>query len=285
MKKKSDLLKNKKAKVSFVFLLILFVFIGCGYLYFKKRNDNKYYGTISASEIAVMSLDSGKIQKIAINECDIVKENDLLIQLDAGLMDNKIKQIQAEIEYEKAKENLLKLKENTSLEEYLNCKKNKNQDSEVVNSKLKLLESIQSSHNLQLKKIVMLEAELSYYNEKKKNLFICSPCNGKIQNLFANKNQNVKSGEKLLTVLPTDRVWLTAKMPIAKYKIGDDFNIFIENYPGSKFKGKIFSVSNSNKNKSFGCVDVKLSVNQIKTRPNEAVLPLAGGMKACIKHE
>ncbi len=275
---------HKKIIKFFILFFLIFILISTPFLFIKKINNKSIYGHIVTKEIDVFSLESAKIQKILVHDNDFVKKNDLLIQFDTNIIDNKIKQIQACIDCEKTKENLLKFKEEKILEEYLNYKKDKN-DLKDINTKLKVLESVQLLHNILLKKIAKLQADLSFYNEKKNNLFIYSPCNGLIQNLNININQNIRCNDKLLTIADSDNIWLEAKIKKScKYKIGDNFCVFIENLPKSKYQGKIFYLS-LDKNSSSKEIDVKLSVNQLKMKPNEITHLLTNGMKAHFKYE
>lgn len=273
------------------FLLLIFVcffcfFLAYGYLYLKKIKSKVFIGTICAKEFEIFSLEAGKIKKIYVNENDLVKKNDLLVQFDTNLLDKKIQQIHAAIEYEGLRQNLLKIKEEKTLKEYLNLKKEKNCGLKEINSKLQLLESIQLLSSIQAKKISKLETELCLYNEKKKSFYIYSPCCGVVQNLGINSDQSIKDKEKLFTISDYENVWIEAKISnkeMAKYKIGNNCEIFIETFPESKFLGKIFNISNKPANSKF--FDIKLSVNQLKKNPNEATHLLVNGMKANIKYE
>lgn len=280
---------NRKKTINFSFIfLIFFVVVASRYIYVKKIYHKFYRGTIQTKEVNIYSLETGKIQKIFFSENDVICKNDLLIQLDSSLIDNNIKQVEASIELEKTKESLLKFKQDKVLEEYLSYKKDKNQNSNNANSKLKLYESLELERNFELKKIAKLEADLKVYKDKKNNLLIYSPCNGKIQNVNININQNVRSKDKLLTISDSDNIWLIAKLHFNKslnLKIGDNFFIQIEDYPDKKFQGKIFSISNIYKKKSISYVDVKVSVNQIKLNANETSLFPKNGMKAHLKYD
>lgn len=283
-----NLFKRKKIISFFSIFIIIFILIITRHFYFKKIYQHPITGTICSKEVEIYSLESGKIQKIFFDENDLIKKNDLLIQFDSSLIDKKINQIQATIEYEKTKQNLLKFDEEKILEEYLNCKKDNNNDQKGINSKLKILESLQLQRTIQQKKICKLETELYFQEERKKNLSIYSPCNGRIQNITVNTDQNIRSKDKLLTISDSDKIWLSAKIrnnKSLKYKIGDDFSIFIEEIPDSKFQGKIFFISNLEKNNRHQFVDIKLSINQLKMKPNEATHLLTNGMKAQFKYE
>jgi len=279
---------QKKTIKVLSFFFILFFLISLRYWHVKKIIHKPFFGTIFTKEIDVFSLEGGKIYKILITDDNYVKKNDLLIQLDTKFIDSKIKQIQTSIDYEKSKENLFRLKERKILEDYLNYKKNKKEESKEINNKLKILESIQILNNIQKRKISKLEAELSFYNERKNNNFICSPCSGQVQNLNAYVNQNIKANEKLLKISDSENTWLKVKIINKKafnYKIGDNFNIYIEDFPDSKYQGKIFYISNEKSEKKDKYIDIKLSINQLKMRPNEITHLLTNGMKAYIKYE
>lgn len=281
--------KRKKIIKSLGIFFVLIILIGSRYWYIKKYNHKPLYGEVFSKEISILPLENGKIQKLLVKENDFVKKDDPLVQFDMNLLETKIKQVQTKIDYEKAKENLIQLNEKQVLDEYLNYKKDKEQDLVEVDNKLKLLESIQLSHIMQKAKIRKLQAKLSFIEEKKKTQFIYSPCNGQIKNLFVCINQNVKSDEKLMTVADLDQIWIDTKVQrkeMSKFKIGDNFNIKIKDYPDSKFQGKIFFISNYEKDiAKYAYVDLKVSVNQLKKKPNEENHLLATGMKAYLKHE
>jgi multidrug resistance efflux pump len=253
-------------------------------LYVKKTNPKILDGIVVTKQIDIFSITPAKIEKLLIKENDFVKKDQLLVDFDSSILDTKIKEIQAKIDYESTKENLLKFKEEKALEEYLNCKKEQMQDLE--NDKLKLLEAIQQEHRLQKAKIESLKAKIPCLEKERQNLSIHSPCDGQIKDISVYINQNIQPSNKLFIISQNDHIWIKAKTKktVKEFKIGDTFDIVFDDFPKVKFQGKIFSITDSIEN-DVQYVDLKLSFNQIKETPNEKTLLLADGMKAILKYE
>lgn len=279
---------NNKKIFSLIVLLLAFVLVFSKFLFSQKTIQDDLCGVVYSNEIEVISLETAKVDKLCHKENDVVKTNDLLVILDSSLIDNKIKQLESNIDYETTKLNFIKAKEEKILEEYLNFKKDKTKDVKEINAQLKILEEIQQQNVLEQKKILTFEKQISYLNEKKKSFFIYSPCDGLVKNIKVKENQNISSKEKLLTISDLQNVWVLTRVYLNKssdVEIGDNFDIVIENFPTSKYEGKVFYISDIQKDKDSKFVDLKLSVNQIKQTPNEPTNFLNSGMKAQIYYE
>jgi len=87
-----------------------------------------------------------------------------------------------------------------------------------------------------------------------------SPIEGKVSfNKFWNKNQNVKSGDQVFTVIPNDSTRLIARMELGiigagKVKVGQRVNIKLDNYPYMEYgmlEGKIRTISKVPENQKY----------------------------------
>ncbi|NGX34357.1 MAG: hypothetical protein K1060chlam1_00709 [Candidatus Anoxychlamydiales bacterium] len=278
--------KQKKIIKTFFIFLIISSLVALRYFYVKSSKPQKIYGSISSKNIDIKALDSQKISKIYFKEKDIIKKNDVLIEFDLSDIKAKIQHIKAKIGYENEKLTLLKFEEESTLEKYLNSKKDDIVDVKEVNSNLKKLEKNQLLYKLQKAKIDLLQSELSQVKNEKKKAFIYSPVDGQILENFVYVGKPTYPKEKLLSISDEKSASLNVKVrkkALQKFKINDEFNIAIADISGTTFQGKIFDIIEDKEN--FSESTLKLSINQIKKSPDEKTYHLTSGMRANIENE
>jgi HlyD family secretion protein len=102
-----------------------------------------------------------------------------------------------------------------------------------------------------------LMAQISIWEQR---YLLKSPIEGKVSfNKFWNKNQNVKSGDQVFTVIPNDSTRLIARMELGiigagKVKVGQRVNIKLDNYPYMEYgmlEGKIRTISKVPENQKY----------------------------------
>jgi len=291
MKKKMKTRRQKKIVKTISIFFILIILIGSRYWYIKTVNHNQdLFGNVSTKNSDVFSIEMGTVKEVFVKENDFVQKDRLLVRIDCGLIDAKIKKIQTSLNYEKQRANLCKFKEEKTLEEYLNLKKDKTVEGKEINSKLKLLEEMQLLFKIQNAKIDMLVSEISYLKERKQKLSIKAPCSGRVTKLYATEGGVFSTKDKLLSIADHEQLWIDAKIrkkDLSKYNLKDSFNIIFEELKDVKFKGKIFDIS-PDIDRDFtnsAYIKLNLSINQVKESPTEKTYLLSPGMRACLKHE
>lgn len=103
--------------------------------------------------------------------------------------------------------------------------------------------------NLLIQSFDNLKAQINIWEQ---NYVLATPINGKVSfNRFYSSNQNVKTGERVFTVLPSDSTKIVARVELGvqgagKVKIGQRVNIKLDNYPYLEYgmlEGTIRSIS------------------------------------------
>lgn len=103
--------------------------------------------------------------------------------------------------------------------------------------------------NLLIQSFDNLKAQINIWEQK---YVLTTPINGKVSfNRFYSSNQNVKTGERVFTVLPSDSTKIIARVELGvqgagKVKIGQRVNIKLNNYPYLEYgmlEGTIRSIS------------------------------------------
>ena len=80
--------------------LVLLLLNGCSD---KKENDLKFYGNVDVRTVSLAFQVSGKIESLNFEEGQKVKKGDVLARLDTALYKEYLKQIEAQVEVQKAK--------------------------------------------------------------------------------------------------------------------------------------------------------------------------------------
>ena len=103
--------------------------------------------------------------------------------------------------------------------------------------------------NLLIQSFDNLKAQINIWEQK---YVLTTPIDGKVSfNRFYSSNQNVKTGERVFTVLPSDSAKIVARVELGvqgagKVKIGQRVNIKLDNYPYLEYgmlEGTIRSIS------------------------------------------
>jgi len=279
-------MKNSIKTIKFALLIVVvisFVFARVWVIYFFKKENIS--GKVVFKEINIYPEKEGKVINLNCKENDIVNKDDLLVEIDISDIKAKISRLKKEIDLEKANINLAKNDEKKKLEEYLNCKKDDGQNEKVLNEKLKSLEELQLKNKINKAKIEFLISKLSQLEIEEKKAFIYSPCAGKVLDVQTIKGQNLIKKQKLFTILDEESIWVESKIKKnALEKIKNNLvNFVFQEYKNKKFQGKVFFEEEDKVYPEYFLI--KLSINQIKSTPNEKVCHFSPNMKADIFYE
>ena len=86
-------------KIFIIFSLVLLLFNGCSD---EKKSDMKFYGNVDVRTVSLAFQVSGEINSIPFEEGQKVKKGDVIATLDNALYEEYLKQIEAQIDVQKA---------------------------------------------------------------------------------------------------------------------------------------------------------------------------------------
>ncbi len=139
-----------------------------------------------------------------------------------------------------------------------------NVEQQIIDLELKKERERKDLQNLMIHSFDQLKAQIDIWEQK---YLIKTPIDGKVTfNKFYSSNQNVKSGERVFTVLPNDSTKIVARVELGmrdagKVKVGQRVNIKLDNYPYLEYgmlEGTIQSISKVPENQKY-TLDVNLS--------------------------
>ncbi|NOU59810.1 HlyD family secretion protein [Marinifilum caeruleilacunae] len=153
-----------------------------------------------------------------------------------------------------------------------------NVEQQIIDLELKKESERKDLQNLMIQSFDQLKAQIDIWEQK---YLIKTPIDGKVTfNKFWSSNQNVKSGERVFTVLPMDSTKIIARVELGmrdagKVKVGQRVNIKLDNYSYLEYgmlEGRVQSISKVPENQKYA-LDVDLSnglVTNIGTELNFA---------------
>lgn len=139
-----------------------------------------------------------------------------------------------------------------------------NVEQQIIDLELKKERERKDLQNLMIHSFDQLKAQIDIWEQK---YLIKTPIDGKVTfNKFYSSNQNVKTGERVFTVLPNDSTKIVARVELGmrdagKVKVGQRVNIKLDNYPYLEYgmlEGTIQSISKVPENQKY-TLDVNLS--------------------------
>ncbi len=271
-KEKVKKLLSKKRFVALLIVIIIGTFLSWHYLTSFESTDDAF---VEAHVVRVSPKVSGIISKLYVDDNQLVKEGELLVQIDDR--DYKVRQAQAKAAYDiamnKQKPAVADVASadidvslaKTDLDRYTNLYNQgavSKQELERAQSKYKLAKARQVSAkenvfssskdkvaDAELKRLAALveqtELELSYTK-------IYAPEDGKITNRSAEKGAFVGVGAPLFSIVPSKR-WVVANFKetqLQHMRVGQEVEIKVDAYPHLKIKGKVDSIQSSTGAKS-----------------------------------
>jgi len=188
-----------------------------------------YHETMISSEV------NGNVIEVLIEVGDVVKKNQILVNIDNELISLALEQANAQLlntsaNYEKAKkdrERFEKLREDNDISEY-----------EYENSVLQ--EKVTRAAYLSA------DAAKKSTERQLRNTKIKSPIDGRIAEKFVDIGQMVSPGTPVVKVIDIDRVKVEIEVSedeVIKIKKGQSIMLAADVYPGVEFTGEVLSVS------------------------------------------
>ena len=219
---------------------------------------------VTVNPTIISSKISQEILKIHFNIGDNVKKNDILFTLDSKDIQRNIKQISAEMKYERQTINILEKKLLLRLSKVKRAKDLKNQNiitqENLDNANILLLENQQqiAQRKYNIKKLQIL------LNQNKENLNfskILSPIDGNIVNIVAQVGALTTKGKILASILSTKfkEIETDLRSDLAsKVKIGSKVDIYNKQ---NKFSGKVRGIVNK-ENIRTGTRKIRISLDE-----------------------
>ncbi len=238
-------------------ILVLAIIISVNSVFYKSTDDAFVEGHI----ITVAPRVSGPVVKLNIEDNQIVKKGDLLVEIDANDYEVKLKQAQAKLEEANA---MLKSIDNEMIktsseldfatkdhERYSQMYKkgiSSKQDYEASKTSLTTAESNDNSakakHDEITAAIKRLEAEVEQAELNLSYTKIYAAEDGKITHRTVEQGNYIQTAQPLFAIVP-NQVWVVANFKetqVANMKKGQKVKIKIDAYGNKKFNGEIDSL-------------------------------------------
>ncbi|MBN2479777.1 MAG: efflux RND transporter periplasmic adaptor subunit [Parachlamydiales bacterium] len=279
--------KNRKHRkiIKGIFLFLLLVsLVGLRFWYIKSVDSPKMIGSIYAEKKQVLSQVSGIVDKVFVNENDFVKPKDKIASVDTELLELKVKEIDAKINYTTKQKNLIKMQEDRALEEYITSKKDTEPDQKSFKDKLKNLEEKQHQAKIVDAKIEMYKSEKELIEKQIERKYIFSSFSGQISDINIEIGKPIYKSDYICSIKDNENLWLNVKVnesQLKDLKKNKTLKLEFISYPDQKFQGNIFDISKNEDN----LFNLKLSVNHLKNSPDEKSVNLLPGMTAYLKNE
>jgi membrane fusion protein, multidrug efflux system len=245
------LYKNVKVVIP-LFLVVLALSIFAWNYYIQLRDyvstDDAY---IDADRVSVSAKILGRIDQLAADEGDSVRQGQILVRLDDS--DLRAQETQAKSSLAFAHENILLAKVNLEKAEtdfkrvstqfhqsIIPKEQYDNAQSELASSRARL--------NISNAQAVSAQAQLGVIQTQLKNTIIASPMTGVISKRWVLTGDVVQPGQSVYTIYNVKDVWVTANLEetgLGALRLGDTVDISVDTYPHVKFGGTIIRLGSN----------------------------------------
>jgi HlyD family secretion protein len=172
-------------------------------------------GTIEAAEINISSQIAGTVNKITVDEGQLVKKDQVLLVLDDAILKNTLKQAQAGVETAKAA-----------------VKDAEDKSSAEKDAAKAQLDSANAT-------LAIAQIQLGYATIK-------APIGGTVLDISQNAGENVMPGNNLIMLGDLGDLKIKVFIPenkLGRVKIGQKVSAYVDSFPNEKFEGKIVEIS------------------------------------------
>lgn len=217
---------------------------------------------IQAHIVTISSRVDGHISKVYIDDNQLVKEGDLLAELDpndyqasAELAEASLAAAQASSEQAAAQVGIAAVEAKRTEKDYSRYRQLLDANASITQQQVDNADAAAKSAAAQLdaanKQVLLAQARIveakASYDKALLNLSytkIRAPQTGKITNKEIEAGEYIKTGQPLLMIVPQE-VWVIANFKetqLKKMKVGQPVSIKVDAYPQRKFKGHIESI-------------------------------------------
>jgi HlyD family secretion protein len=251
-------------------LIIVLLFIGCSE---GNKGEISASGTIETTEVTVSAKVGGQVVKLLVDEGSTVAKGDTLLQIDRSDLDIQLKQtlanaaaaesqykltvlgprkediLQAEANLKNAQDDLKRAEDlfqaSTVTQKHLDDAKTRYTVAMQIYEKLKSgsrpeeIESARAHRDL-------ANAQVDAIRKKISDSYVVAPMQGVVTEKAVEEGDVVVQNGSLFRISRLDKVHLmiyVSEEELAKIKLGQDADVFIDAYPKKPFRGKIIYIS------------------------------------------
>lgn len=279
------LLKDKKM----TYALMAGVVVGGAILSNYLIND---FGRISTDDAyiegrihAIASKIPGTVKVVNVKDNQIVKEGDLLVEIDPIDYELKLKEARANLDIRKAA-----LEQST----YDKCRAEALYDEKVFPKER--CEKALTAFNLARAQTEAAEAQLKVAERNLGYTKICAPSDGHITKKSVEAGNQIQPSQPLMAVVPND-MWVVANFKetqLSNMRPGQKVEIQVDAYPGKVFRGHVDSIQRGTGSKfsmfppenaagNFVKVVQRIPVKIVFDKASEEKYPLSIGMSVVPK--
>jgi membrane fusion protein (multidrug efflux system) len=284
----------------FIPLLIVAVIgaVGWWYWYANLRGyDSTDDAYVDANRLSVSSKVLGRITELAADEGDSVKQDQVLVRLDAS--DLQAQEEQAKAAYVSSQQNITLAKVNLDkatddLHRAETQFKSNIIPKEQFDHIQKADEAAKAQYAIANAQTTTSKAQLGVIRTQLQNMEIRSPLEGVISKRWVLPGDVVQAGQPIFTIYDIKHLWVTANFEETKLSsihIGDPVEVSIDTYPDMQFRGTVFQLgtntaaqfslippnnASGNFTKITQRVPVKISIDRMNSGGNNKATLLPG---------
>jgi HlyD family secretion protein len=241
----------RRAVVIVLMLVILFIVILS--IVGKKEPEELLFisgsGTIEVTEIEIGSKNSGRVEKLWVDEGEEVDSGKVLVELDH-------KELDAQLAQTKASVNVAKTRVDQAKSEWENVGINLKRIRELYKAgsvTKKELDDLETKYKLASDQYKLVshqyeqsKAAVELIKAQLENTIIKSPIKGVVLEKNTNPGEVVFPGISLLTLADLSTVWLKIYIKedqLGWVKLGQKAEVKVDSYPEKTFRGKVVHIS------------------------------------------
>ncbi len=206
---------------------------------------------IDGNKLSVSSKILGRITDLKVDEADLVKKGQLLVQLDSTDLIAQKQQAQAMLELDRESISLAQVNMEKAQDDYNRAEKQFKDNiipKEQFDHMQKALEAAKAQLNISKTKVGTAQAQLNVIKTELNNTQIYSPMDGVVAKRWVLKGDVVAPGQPIFTVYDNKNIWITADLEetkLASLHTGDKVEISVDAYPDNNFEGRIYQIGSN----------------------------------------
>jgi membrane fusion protein (multidrug efflux system) len=259
-------MKLQRGKIVFIVVVIIIAVVaaifGTIYLIHSMSYQSTDDAFIQGHIVSVSSRVDGHIRKVYIDDNQLVKEGDLLTELDpndykasADLAKAALSAAEAAVEQSAAQVNIAAVEAKRTEKDYNRYRQLLDANGGITQQQVDNADAAAKSSAAKLdaadKQVLLAKANVAEakaaYDKAMLNIAytkIYAPQTGRITNKAIEAGEYIKTGQPLLMIVP-QKVWVIANFKetqLKKIKVGQQVSIKVDAYPQKLFKGHIESI-------------------------------------------
>lgn len=245
------LYKNVKIVIP-LFLVVLAISIFSWQYYIKLRDfvstDDAY---IDGNRMSISSKILGRINRLAVDEGDTVRQGDIIVRLDDS--DLRAQEAQARASLTSAKVNIevARVGLNKAEDDFKRAAAQFRENiipKEQYDHALNELESSKARLNMATAQAATSQAQLGVVQTQLRNTIIEAPMSGIVSKRWVLTGDVVQPGQAIVTVYDIQGIWVTAQLEetnLSELHVGDKAEIIVDTYPHLRFTGSLLRIGSN----------------------------------------